>query len=104
MRVDKQNDTNMATLTLERETQNYWSLLKDASDQVKLALISLLSSSLVSKNVELAAPTTEKKPKITAKDLEITPSVAKIGENIKPLPEDFDYQKAKYEYLTEKYK
>ena len=94
----------MTALALERETQNYWALLKDASDQVKLALISLLSSSLVKKTEEITVVDKESKPKITAKDLEITPFVAKIGEKIKPLSEDFDYQKVKYEYLSEKYK
>ena len=39
----------MLTLALEQETKNYWQLFKGASDQVKLSLISLLSSSLLSK-------------------------------------------------------
>lgn len=36
----------MASIVLERETKNYWDLIKDAGTEVKLALISLLSSSM----------------------------------------------------------
>lgn len=37
----------MSTLTIEKETNNYWLLLKDISKEVKLALIAKLSASLV---------------------------------------------------------
>ena len=93
----------METLTIEQETRNYWQMLKNVRDQVKLALISRLSSSLV-------VETDVKKPSddvshvaIRPEDLEITPFVASIGQNIKPLPKDFDYDKAKSDYLTQKY-
>lgn len=43
------------------------------------------------------------KPHITPEDLEITPFVSSIGESIKPLSVDFDYDKAKQEYLLQKY-
>ena len=41
--------------------------------------------------------------KIKPEDLEITPFVASIGQGIKPLPADFDYEKSKAEYLMQKY-
>ena len=37
----------MTTVVLERETNNYWELIKNVSAEVKLALIARLSSSLV---------------------------------------------------------
>ena len=37
----------MTTAVLERETNNYWELIKNLSVEVKLALIARLSSSLV---------------------------------------------------------
>jgi hypothetical protein len=93
----------MSTLTIEQETRNYWLQLKDVSDQVKLSLISLLSSSLLSKKD--AVDLTENVSQITIRpeDLEITPFVASIGQSIKPLPKDFDYDKEKADYLIEKY-
>ena len=93
----------MNTLALEQETKNYWQLLKGASDQVKLSLISLLSSSLVSKETVADTSETVSETKIKPEDLEITPFVASIGQNIKPLPVDFDYDKAKEDYLMQKY-
>lgn len=93
----------MNTLALEQETKNYWQLVKGASDQVKLSLISLLSSSLVSKETVADTSETVSETKIKPEDLEITPFVASIGQNIKPLPVDFDYDKAKEDYLMQKY-
>ena len=37
----------MTTAVLEKETNNYWELLKNLSAEVKLALIARLSNSLV---------------------------------------------------------
>lgn len=37
----------MTTLAIEKETNDYWSLIKNASKDVKLALISKISASLV---------------------------------------------------------
>ena len=93
----------MTTLALEQETRNYWQLLKGASDQVKLSLISLLSSSLVSKKTVADSSEMVSEAKIRPEDLEITPFVASIGQSIKPLPADFDLDKEKSEYLTQKY-
>jgi len=93
----------MNTLALEQETRNYWQLLKGASDQVKLSLISLLSSSLVKKVAMDDSTEVVSATKIRPEDLEITPFVASIGQNIKPLPADFDYDKAKEDYLMQKY-
>ncbi len=38
----------MTAIVLERETNNYWELIKDVRAEVKLALISRLSASLIS--------------------------------------------------------
>ena len=79
---------------------NYWQQLKDASDQVKLSLISLLSSSLVSKDVAVKTNDSARIV-IRPEDLEITPFVASIGQNINPLPADFDFDKEKSDYLSQ---
>ena len=42
----------MTTAVLERETNNYWELIKNLSAEVKLALIARLSSSLVREAVQ----------------------------------------------------
>lgn len=42
----------MTTAVLERETNNYWELLKNLSAEVKLALIAKLSGSLVREAVK----------------------------------------------------
>ena len=36
----------MTAITLDRETSNYWELIKSASNKAKLSLITLLSSSI----------------------------------------------------------
>lgn len=92
----------MKTIAIEQETMNYWQLLKDASDHVKLSLISLLSSSLVSKDVDVKTVDSVQ-IKIRPEDLEITPFVASIGQNLNPLPADFDYDREKSEHLMKKY-
>ena len=91
----------MTTITLEQETMNYWQLLKGASDQVKRSLISLLSSSLVLR--EATAQAEQKHTRIRPEDLEITPFVASIGQQLNPLPADFDYDTAKNDYIMQKY-
>lgn len=89
----------MNTVVLNRETSTYWEQVKDASQQVKLALISMLSASLVTPVAEAKSAESSKKPHVTREDLEITPFVSTIGQGIKPLPEDFDYDKAKQEFI-----
>ena len=42
----------MTAITLERETNNYWDLIKDAGNEVKLALIKRLSDALALTLVE----------------------------------------------------
>lgn len=37
----------MTAVVLERETNNYWNLIKNVSTEVKLALISRLSNSII---------------------------------------------------------
>ena len=82
----------MTTIAIEQETMNYWNLLKDASNQVKLSLISLLSSSLISGEDEVKVKE-DRNVMITPEDLEITPFVASIGQSLNPLPADIDYDK-----------
>tara|TARA_R110002050_G_scaffold114933_1_gene230852 strand:- start:104 stop:358 length:255 start_codon:yes stop_codon:yes gene_type:complete len=43
------------------------------------------------------------KDKSNKKEIEITPLVKSLSGSIK-VPDDFDYDKAKYDYLMEKYK
>ena len=85
----------MATMTLNREVSTYWEQVKDASQQVKLTFISMLSASLVTPQNEAQTADSSEKLRITQEDLEITPFVSTLGQGIKPLPEDFDYDKAK---------
>ena len=47
----------MNTLAIDRETSNYWELIKRANDKSKLTLITLLSSSLSYKEDELVVET-----------------------------------------------
>jgi len=47
----------MNTLAIDRETSNYWELIKRANDKSKLTLITLLSSSLSNKEDELVVET-----------------------------------------------
>ena len=101
--LGKEKNIVMTTLALEQETKNYWQLLKGASDQVKLALISLLSSSLISKEDVAKSSKEPLQATIQPEDLEITPFVASIGHKIKPLPQDFDYDKEKSDYIMQKY-
>ena len=42
-------------------------------------------------------------PKIRREDLQISPEVMKLVEDIEPLPDDFDYDKARLEYLLKKH-
>ena len=50
--LQAENKKNMTTAVLEKETNNYWELLKNLSAEVKLALIARLSSSLVHEAVK----------------------------------------------------
>lgn len=93
----------MDSVTLTPETTTYWEQVKGASRQAKLALISLLSASLVAPVAETKSAASSKKPSITREDLAITPFVETIGQGLNALPEDFDYDKAKQEYLMQKY-
>ena len=42
-------------------------------------------------------------PIITEDDLKVSPRILKIVENIKPMPNDIDYDQLKLQYLTQKY-
>lgn len=50
-----------------------------------------------------ATTTTSGWPKIRREDLHISPEVMKLVEDIEPLPNDFDYDKARLEYLLKKH-
>ncbi len=50
-----------------------------------------------------AATTNNGWPKIRREDLHISPEVMKLVEDIEPLPDDFDYDKARLEYLIKKH-
>lgn len=50
-----------------------------------------------------AATTTSGWPKIRREDLHISPEVMKLVEDIEPLPKDFNYDKARLEYLLKKH-
>jgi hypothetical protein len=52
----------MAAVILERETNSYWNLIKDAGNEVKLALIKRLSDAVM----PAVAQKSEKKKKYTA--------------------------------------
>ena len=42
-------------------------------------------------------------PKIRREDMRISPEVMKLVEDIQPLPDDFDYDKARLDYLLKKH-
>ena len=50
-----------------------------------------------------AAKTASEWPKIRREDMHISPEVMKLVEDIEPLPDDFDYDKARLEYLLKKH-
>ena len=50
-----------------------------------------------------AATTASGWPKIRREDMHISPEVMKLVEDIEPLPDDFDYDKARLEYLLKKH-
>ena len=50
-----------------------------------------------------AATTASGWPKIRSEDMHISPEVMKLVEDIEPLPDDFDYDKARLEYLLKKH-
>lgn len=49
--MQKNKYVAMTAVILEQETNNYWELIKNVSAEVKLALISRLSASLISEKV-----------------------------------------------------
>ena len=42
-------------------------------------------------------------PKIRREDMHISPEVMKLVEDIEPLPDDFDYDKSRLDYLLKKH-
>ena len=55
----------MTALALKKESDNYWNLIKDASSEVKLALIKRLSDAL---RPAVAEKKTKRKKKLNASD------------------------------------
>ena len=53
--------------------------------------------------VKAAATTHNSWPKIRREDMRISPEVMKLVEDIEPLPDDFDYDKARLDYLLKKH-
>ena len=53
--------------------------------------------------VKAAATTNNGWPKIRREDMRISPEVMKLVEDIEPLPDDFDYDKARLDYLLKKH-
>ena len=74
----------MTAIALERETNNYWALIRDVSREVKLALISRLSIALIME---------ETSKKNTAKSL-IDEITANAPQNV-PLTDDDIMQEVK---------
>ena len=105
----------MTAIALEKETQNYWNLLKDASNEVKIALISMLSSSMLPKaedsGIVVRHETRNEKEKaflaslkrIKREDLKVLPWVQDIVKDIPPMPESVDSEDLKYKHLIQKY-
>ena len=52
---------------------------------------------------EAAATNATGWPKIRREDMHVSPEVMKLVEDIEPLPDDFDYDKARLEYLLKKH-
>ena len=50
-----------------------------------------------------AATANNGRPKIRREDMRISPEVMKLVEDIQPLPDDFDYDKARLDYLLKKH-
>ena len=50
-----------------------------------------------------AATDNEGWPKLTKEDMALSPEVLKLVEDITPLPDDFDYDKARLEHLVKKH-
>ena len=110
----------MEAAVLEPKAVPYWNLIKDASIDIKFALISLLNESIriavkpksEKKKKELsAAEIREQKTKEVLAELkkmktDKTADVSWVREIVKNVPEmdsDMDYDKIKYDYLMEKY-
>ena len=70
--------------------QNQTSLVSAESEQART-------------DVKAAATTKNGWPKIRREDMRISPEVMKLVEDIEPLPDDFDYDKARLDYLLKKH-
>ena len=53
--------------------------------------------------LKAAASTDNGWPKIRRQDMHISPDVMKLVEDIEPLPDDFDYDRARLDYLLKKH-
>lgn len=52
---------------------------------------------------KMADQTAEDWPKIRREEMHISPEVMKLVEDIEPLPDDFDYDKERLDYLLKKH-
>jgi hypothetical protein len=58
---------------------------------------------LVKSERKAATRTNNGCPKIRREDMRISPEVMRLVEDIEPLPDDFDYEKARLDYLLKKH-
>lgn len=84
----------MTTVSLNRETRGYWDYIKNASSQSKLALITLLSSSLSdSQEVKAVRPNplkASRRSRMTDEEMELAMQgeATAIGSNDEAMPAD----------------
>ena len=110
----------METAVLEPKAVPYWNLIKEASIDIKFALISLLNESI---RIAVKPKSEKKKKELSAAEIreqktkevlaefkkmktDKTADVSWVREIVKNVPEmdsDMDYDKIKYDYLMEKY-
>ena len=55
------------------------------------------------KTASTTSTTKKEWPKIRREDMHISPEVMKLVEDIEPLPDDFDFDKARLDYLLKKH-
>ena len=110
----------MEAAVLEPKAVPYWNLIKDASIDIKFALISLLNESI---RIAVKPKSEKKKKELSAAEIreqktnevlaelkkmktDKTADVSWVREIVKNVPEmdsDVDFDKIKYDYLMEKY-
>ncbi|MBO4372213.1 MAG: hypothetical protein J5826_04705 [Bacteroidales bacterium] len=102
------------------EAAPYWELIKNASNNIKLALISMLSESIrigtktppqktalqlspAEIREQKAKELWKKEKKINKSELVISPEILSVIKEVPEMDKNVDYDKIKYDYLMEKY-